>query len=58
MMLDIRLIQRIFAMKITKIFYRRNGLKAIKSSESKLRFKSGCHIQQSSLTNEKDKAGH
>ena len=43
-MLGIRLIQRVFAMKITKIFYQRNGLKAIKSSESKLRFKSGCHI--------------
>lgn len=60
MILDIRLIQRVFAMKITKIFYRRNGLKAIKSSESNV----SCDLNQVVIyskvhsTNEKDKGGH
>lgn len=47
-------------MKITKIFYRRNGLNAIKSSESNV----SCDLNQVVIyskvhsTNEKDKAGH
>lgn len=60
MRLDIRLIRRVFAMKITKLFYRRNGFKAIKSSESNVSCDLNQVVTYSKVhsTTEKDKAGH